>query len=200
MKKKTGVNRRQFLASTSAAAIGVAAVQGKELPTEAAPRTLRSVAGSAMPYSRQELLVASGPQRSYTNEYAGEVAFPVGGIGTGTVSIGGRGELREWEIFNRPAKRRILPFSFVALWVRPEGGSGAIRVVEGPLPPPFRGSNGFSRESGQGLPHFQKTRFIGTYPIAKVDFEDSALPVAVSLEAFNPFIPLNVDDSSLPVA
>ena len=31
MKEKTGVNRRQFLVSTSAAAIGVAALQGKEL-------------------------------------------------------------------------------------------------------------------------------------------------------------------------
>ena len=106
----------------------------------------------------------------------------------------------DWEIFNRPAKRRILPFSFVALWARPEAGSGVVRVVEGPPQPPFRGWNGFSRESGQGLPHFQRTRFTGTYPIAKVDFEDNALPVAVSLEAFNPFIPLNVDDSSLPVA
>ena len=200
MKKKTGVNRRQFLASTSAAAIGVAALQGKELPAETAPQAFRSAAGSTIPYSRQELLTASGSQRSYTSDQAGEVAFPLGGIGTCTVSLGGRGELRDWEIFNRPAKRHILPFSFVALWVRPEGGSGAIRVVEGPLHPPFRGSNGFSRESGQGLPHFQKTRFTGTYPIAKVDFEDSALPVAVSLEAFNPFVPLNVDDSSLPVA
>jgi non-lysosomal glucosylceramidase len=200
MKEKTGVNRRQFLASTSAAAMGVAALQGKGLSAEVAPRTFRSAAGSSIPYSRQELAVEPGPQSSYTSEQAGEVAFPLGGIGTGTVSIGGRGELRDWEIFNRPAKRRILPFSFVALWVRPEGGSGAMRVVEGPLQPPFRGSNGFNRESGQGLPHFQKTRFTGTYPIAKVDFEDSALPVAVSLEAFNPFIPLNVDDSSLPVA
>src|SRR5438105_5718409 len=102
---------------------------------------------------------AGNPQRSYTGAAAKEVAFPLGGIGTGTVSIGARGELRDWEIFNRPAKRRILPFSFVALWVRPEGGSGAMRVVEGPVQPPFRGSNGFNRESGQGLPHFQRARF-----------------------------------------
>ena len=200
MKEKIGVNRRQFLASTSAAAIGAAALQRKELSAEIRLPTFRSVAGASIPYSRKELVTLSGPQRSYTSEQAGEVAFPLGGIGTGTVSLGGRGQLRDWEIFNRPAKGRILPFSFVALSVRPEGGSAAMRVVEGPLQPPFRGSNGFSRESGQGLPHFQKTRFTGTYPIAKIDFEDSALPVAVSLEAFNPFIPLNVDDSSLPVA
>src|SRR5882724_4459106 len=200
MKEKTGVNRRQFLASTSAAAMGVAALQGKEVSAVITPPTFRSVAGASIPHSRKELVTVSGPQRSYTSEQAGEVAFPLGGIGTGTVSIGGRGQLRDWEIFNRPAKGRVLPFSFVALWVRPEGGSAAMRVVEGPLPPPFRGSNGFNRESGQGLPHFQKTRFTGTYPIAKVDFEDSALPVVASLEAFNPFIPLNVDDSSLPVA
>ena len=124
----------------------------------------------------------------------------MGGIGTGTVSLGGRGELRDWEIFNRPAKRRILPFSFVALWARPEGGSSEMRVLEGPPQPPFRGWNGFDRESAQGLPHFQKARFTGAYPLAKVDFEDRALPVALSLQAFNPFIPLSVDDSSLPVA
>jgi hypothetical protein len=29
-----------------------------------------------------------------------EIAFPLGGIGTGCVSLGGRGELRDWEIFN----------------------------------------------------------------------------------------------------
>src|SRR6266436_4227446 len=133
MKEKTGVNRRQFLVSTSAATIGVATLQGKALSAEIAPRTLRSAAGSSIPYSRQELAMEPGPQRSYTSEHAGEVAFPLGGIGTGTVSIGGRGELRDWEIFNRPAKRRILPFSFVTLWVRPEGGSGAMHVVEGPL-------------------------------------------------------------------
>lgn len=199
MEKKNGVNRRQFLVSTSAAAIGVAALEKNGLSAGTPPQAFQSDSGSSIPYSHQEL-VSGGPQRSYSSEQAGEVAFPLGGIGTGTVSIGGRGELRDWEIFNRPAKRRILPFTFVALWARPEGGSGSLRVVEGPLQPPFRGWEGFNRESGQGLPHFQKARFTGEYPIAKVEFEDSALPLTVSLEAFNPFIPLNVDDSSLPVA
>src|SRR5882724_13490760 len=200
MKEKTGVNRRQFIVSTSAATIGVAALQGKELSAEIAPRTLRSAAGSSIPYSRQELAIEPGPQRSYTSEHAGEVAFPLGGIGTGTVSIGGRGELRDWEIFNRPAKRRILPFTFVALWAKAEEESPQVRVVEGPIQPPYTGWNGYSRESGQGLRHFQKATLTGNYPIAKVDFEDRALPVSVSLEALTPFVPLNVDDSSLPVA
>lgn len=200
MKKLSDVSRRQFLVSTSAVALGTAALRGEAQSAVVPPRTFQSSAGSTIPYDRQTLLAEGPAQHSYSEAQAGEVAFPLGGIGTGSVSLGGRGELRDWEIFNRPAKRRILPFSFVALRVKPEGGAAALRVVEGPLQPPFRGWNGYSRESGQGLPHFQKTRFTGTYPIAKVDFEDDAIPVAVSLEAFSPLIPLNVDDSSLPVA
>ena len=190
MKKKTGFNRRQFLVSTSAAAVGAAALQGTSLSAESDPKGFQSSAGSSIPYPRRELLAERGAQRSYTGTQAGEVAFPLGGIGTGTISLGGRGDLRDWEIFNRPGKRRVLPFSFVALWARPEGGQGTMRTLEGPLQPPFTGWNGYNRESGQGLPHFQKATFTGTYPIAKVDFEDKALPVEVSLEAFNPFVPL----------
>ena len=55
MKEKTGVNRRQFLVSTSAAAIGVAGLQGKDLPAEIAPQAFQSAAGSSIPYSRQDL-------------------------------------------------------------------------------------------------------------------------------------------------
>jgi len=37
MKNKTDFNRRQFLATTSAAVVGAAALQGKELPAEKLP-------------------------------------------------------------------------------------------------------------------------------------------------------------------
>ena len=199
--KSKGINRREFLVSTSAAALGAATLaQGKEVSASKGPQAFRSQAGSVIPYSKQELMLQGKKQRVLTGEHLSEVAFPLGGIGTGTISLGGRGQLRDWEIFNRPGKGKILPFSFAALWVQPEGGHSTVKVVEGPLLPPFRGGGGYHRDSAEGLPRFRGARFTGTYPFARIDFEDETLPVQVSLEAFNPFIPLNVDDSSLPVA
>lgn len=40
----------------------------------------------------------------YDKDHLAKIALPLGGIGTGTVSLGGRGDLRDWEIVNRPAK------------------------------------------------------------------------------------------------
>jgi len=42
--------------------------------------------------------------KTYDEEHLAKIALPLGGIGTGTVSLGGRGDLRDWEIMNRPAK------------------------------------------------------------------------------------------------
>ena len=42
--------------------------------------------------------------KHYDSEHLYRIALPLGGIGTGTVSLGGRGELRDWEIMNIPAK------------------------------------------------------------------------------------------------
>ena len=64
---------------------------------------------SKKPYSQKEVY-RLGQQRSFKGPYLTEIAFPLGGIGTGTVSLGGRGNLRDWEIFNRPAKGKNLPF------------------------------------------------------------------------------------------
>ncbi len=42
--------------------------------------------------------------KRYDQDHLGRIALPLGGIGTGTVSLGGRGDLRDWEIMNRAAK------------------------------------------------------------------------------------------------
>lgn len=197
MSKKNEINRREFIAATTAAVAGSGTLLA-ETTKDAGPQAFRSQAGSLIPFSRQELLPERGPQRTFTDGQLSEIAFPLGGIGTGTVSLGGRGELRDWEIFNRPGKGKIVPFSFVALWTRPQGGVGTVKVVEAQVMPPYRGSFGYKRESAEGLQRFKKARFTGAYPLAHIDFDDESLPVSVSLDAFNPFVPLDVDASSLP--
>ena len=40
----------------------------------------------------------------YEGKKTKEIRFPLGGIGTGSVSLDGGGRLVDWEIFNRPNK------------------------------------------------------------------------------------------------
>ena len=140
------------------------------------------------------------PGRVFTGPALREVAFPLGGIGTGTVSLGGRGNLRDWEIFNRPAKGNDLPFTFFALWLRQAGQPPIARVLERQLLPPFVDGAGLSPGRLAGLPRFPEATFRGAYPFARLDLDDATLPLEVSLDAFNPFVPLDADASSLPVA
>ncbi|HEY3128935.1 MAG TPA: GH116 family glycosyl-hydrolase [Acidobacteriota bacterium] len=205
MNKRKRINRRQFIAGSSSALAAATTVAGHGETTEPLksppalqPAHFLSPSGSLIPFSQHDLL-AQGQVRTFTGDYLSEIAFPLGGIGTGTVSLGGRGDLRDWEIFNRPNKGKALPFTFVALWIRSQG-MPVVKVVEVAPQPPFRGAHGYPRARAQGLPHMKGARFRGAYPLAEIEFLDNSLPVAVSLEAFNPFIPLDADSSALPVA
>jgi uncharacterized protein (DUF608 family) len=138
--------------------------------------------------------------RRFTGEALAQIAFPLGGIGTGTVSLGGLGNLRDWEIFNRPNKGGVLPFTFAALRLSGTGMKPLVRVIERRPLPPFTGASGVPRETALGLPRFREAVFIGTYPFAHIRFIDPKLLVTVWLEAFNPMAPLQTDISSYPVA
>jgi non-lysosomal glucosylceramidase len=153
----------------------------------------------ALPYSTDELL-CRGPQRAYKGLSLREIAFPLGGIGTGCVSLGGGGQLRDWEIFNRPDQGFMPEFTFVTLRAQAEGREPVTKVVQSPSLPPFGGPFGTGAGPGRGFPHFDSNTFRGEYPFAFLDFTDSHMPLKVSLEAFNPFIPRNDSDSGLPVA
>ncbi len=140
---------------------------------------------------------------TYSGERLREVALPLGGIGTGTVSLGGRGNLQDWEIFNRPAKGKDLPYTFFAIWAQPEGGpdGGAVaRVLERQLLPPYAFGSGIPPSAVGGLPRLKEARFTGAYPFARIAFLDPHLPLRVELQAFNPMAPLDADLSGLPVA
>lgn len=129
-----------------------------------------------------------------------EVAFPLGGIGTGSVCLGGRGQLRDWEICNNPAKNRTLANTCFGLWYRQKGKEARALILESQVEPPYRGGGGLSRDGMPGMPRFRDATFYGAYPYARLELRDEEVPIEPTLEAFNPFIPGNVKDSSLPVA
>ena len=137
--------------------------------------------------------------RSYEGENLRCVAMPLGGIGAGTVSLGGRGDLRDWEVGSRPAKGFTPRHSFFAVRARRRGRDAVSRVLEGPLLPPYDGWAG-ARAANPGLPRFRHARFDAAYPLATVHLRDPSVPVRVRLEAFNPLVPGDADASGIPVA
>jgi non-lysosomal glucosylceramidase len=136
----------------------------------------------------------------YRGRSLDSIAFPIGGIGTGTVSLGGRGDLRDWEVFNRPGKGTNLPSTFFAIRASRGEDEPIARVLERRLVPPFGAVQGLDPGRAAGLPRLDDATFRGAYPFASIQFRDARLPLSVRLEAFNPMVPHDAEDSSLPVA
>ena len=187
--------RRKFLKTVALGAGALAlpaaggAISAKQSnAAEGAPSQGESLS-SAIAYPR----VFAGPQRKM-------LAFPLGGVGAGSISLGGRGELREWWIFNRPDKGNSPNYAFPAIWAQVAGRGTVARVLEARYLPPYEGPSGLGSANAPGLPRLESSVFTGEFPLARVDFDDAALPVKVALEAFTPFIPLDADESGLPVA
>ncbi|MDR2041255.1 MAG: hypothetical protein LBP98_02925, partial [Tannerella sp.] len=143
--------------------------------------------------------------KSYDREHLFQVALPLGGIGTGTVSLGGRGELRDWEIMNVPGKKYGTVTTgnnapFFAVYAKPEGGEATTTLLSGPLY-----THEYLHYEGRpvnhhGLPRFADARFDAAYPFGQVHLSDSALPLRVTLKGFNPLVPGDEEASGLPVA
>ncbi|MCG3147949.1 MAG: hypothetical protein PCFJNLEI_01390 [Verrucomicrobiae bacterium] len=142
--------------------------------------------------------------RAYEGEHSVRVAMPIGGIGTGTLSLGGRGQLQDFELMNRPAKG-FNPASDnlgpACLALRIAGPVGCVgRLLEGPIPvTEYEGSLG-TPCPWHGLPRFQHSRFLAAYPFGQVELSDPTVPAAVVLQAFNPLVPPDTGKSGLPVA
>jgi uncharacterized protein (DUF608 family) len=173
--------RRTFLQQVVAGG-AAAQARGASAPTEQA-------AAADIPFPR-----------TFTGRHLTAIAFPLGGVCAGSISLGGRGQLRDWEIFNRPDKGNAPSYAFPAIWAQAGRAKPLARVLESRIQPPYEGSSGLGTRNAPGLVRLDSATFTGEYPLARIDFDDAKLPVRVTLEAFSPFIPHEPDDSGLPVA
>jgi uncharacterized protein (DUF608 family) len=144
---------------------------------------------------------------TYNGWYRGpsldRVAFPLGGLGAGTICVEGTGALSHVSLRHRPDVGNE-PLIFSALHL--SGIPGGTRVLEGPVPGwkvlhPWGGQTGNGAPGRTfGLPRFAEAALLARFPFATVTVADDGLPVDVEMVAWSPFVPLSADDSSLPVA
>ena len=133
------------------------------------------------------------------------IALPMGGIGTGTVSLGGRGELKAWQIMNRPGMNysTVTPGNnapFFSIYVKPEDKKAITKALIGPLHPSEYQHYEGRPVNNHGMPRFSSASFDASYPFGQVNLKDNQIPVSVKIIGFNPFIPGNADASSIPMA
>ena len=179
--------RRSFL-KTVAAGAAIAFAEGQTKPnSDATPPTVTA---------KEEIQYP----RTFSGRQLQMLAFPLGGVAAGSISLGGRGQLRDWEIFNRPDKGRLPGYAFPSIWVQAGGAKPVAKVLEARLLPPYQAAEGLGPANAPGLQRLATATFTGEYPLATIAFQDPNLPVQVTLEAFTPIMPLDAEESGLPVA
>jgi uncharacterized protein (DUF608 family) len=149
---------------------------------------------------RAELDKISISSISYSGDSLANIEFPLGGTGTGSLYLGGRGDLRRTDIpglaesvQNHPGLLRFL------IRTEKSDGSSDLRVLEGSPVNNSSSSNHYAT-AFSGISRFKNCRFRPEYPFAYLTLSDPASPVMAVLEAWSPFIPLDAENSSLPVA
>lgn len=139
------------------------------------------------------------------------IGMPVGGIGCGCVYLGGDGRLWLWDVFNKNQTGVIyknvkwhekIQFNFDFL--RPFDGANYVEPVKDvrPLEQGFAVRleiDGKVITKRLHADDWDEISFEATYPMATVRYSAKNIPVAISLQAYSPFIPLNAEDSGLPV-
>jgi len=145
---------------------------------------------------------------SLQNQDIKYIGMPIGGIGCGQLYLGGDGKLWLWDVFKSNYSREA-----------DHGQRFDAMTLNGHYTNPIEQSQQYHRDIGVDMEQgfavniqtgdktesrtldkvgFKDIRFRGEYPVGRVNYSDKKCPVKVELEAFSPFIPLNVKDSAIP--
>jgi uncharacterized protein (DUF608 family) len=137
---------------------------------------------------------------SYEGIYLNRLAFPIGGIGTGMFCLEGTGAISHMSIRHRPEIFHE-PDMFAAITIK--GEQTKAKVLEGAVPEwklfGQRGTGNGAAGKTFGLPRYKNASFKTRFPFADISLDDPKFPVKVKITGWNPFIPTDQDNSSLPV-
>lgn len=197
---KSNKNRRHFLKNFTLGCIGATALptvvtaNGTEPGNGENAAADNGTAAGNYPGTR-------GFNEPYKGKHLSRVAFPIGGIGTGMFCIEGTGAISHLSIRHNP-EMFFEPVMFAAISIK--GKPGSARVLEQQIPDWKKFGQrdaGLGGTSGAtwGLPRFEEAEFKARFPFADISLKDSAMPVAVNIKGWNPFVPSDEDVSSLPV-
>ena len=184
-----GTSRRDFLKLVGLSAAAAAMADGV-MAGSAPPPDLATLVPPDKKLKADWLasLTARGKPAVYRGEDLKFIGMPVGGICSGQLYLGGDGKLWNWDIFNKHVGTGDGHYAKPPVPTSPLEQGFAIRVTAG------------SKKEVRALDRtgFKDVSFRGEYPIGYVEYRDPESPVAVSLQAFSPFVPFNADDSALP--
>ncbi|MET6996462.1 GH116 family glycosyl hydrolase [Chitinophaga defluvii] len=195
---KQNSNRRFFLKNITLGCLGASALPGIALarqPDAPATDVGGGVQQAAAPARER------GYNQAYKGQYNNRIAFPVGGIGAGMFCLEGTGAISHMSIRHNP-EMFFEPAMFAAISIK--GMAHGARVLERNVP---EWKKFGQRDAGLGgtggatwgLPRFAAAEFTARFPFADIKLHDAALPVAVQIKGWSPFIPTDEDNSSLPV-
>ena len=178
------VDRRRFLQLGAALAAA---------PPFAGPFSAQDAGGHLVPADKKlapewlRSLFERGAATEYRGAALARIGLPIGGIGCGQLYLAGDGRLWLWDVFNLPCAEDF----------RSSAGPHYAQPLAAASPI----AQGFELRTGdqtRALHEFRDLRFRGQYPFGIVDYADPDTPLAITLRAFSPFVPLHADDSSLP--
>lgn len=154
-----------------------------------------------------------GIQESYTRDNRVRSGIAIGGLGTGSLELRKDGQFYNWSIMNnwplgvgdplvvKSHPRTFADQSFFFFLVRYQVEGEAVQMKLLQL------NNSLSEGGLQSIDYYypwlsavEKIDYAASFPISRLTFSDSEMPFDIELDAFSPFIPGDVKNSSLPGA
>ena len=126
---------------------------------------------------------------TYSNLNTGKLLFPLGGIGTGCIHLSGNGKFINLDMFKNYSGKSS-PLCFFAAKAEKDGCFEDAKLI----------CSNFDFDNLDFIPHFPESEMQVHFPYAEKLFLSESFPCIIRMTAFNPFIPFNDSDSSIPAA